>query len=130
MAADRSSEHRAPEPHVTPAEPGTGLEIVEVAAPRHTTMRYSIVLDGPKSLVVDLPRGSGTRLASQDDLARALAGGGSSSGGSATRVTPGHGPVAPAPTTVTPAPTPAPERERPQMNPNVYVGPSGDVPSL
>ncbi len=121
-------------PYDGEVEAGAEPEVVELAAPGYRTLSFTVTLDSTKSLVVRLPRGTGGRDATAEELATALAAEPSAAApvaappvASRPRPVPAGRP-APAPPP-SPEPTPAPVT-RPAPRPNVYSGPTGDLPTL
>ncbi len=110
-------------------------ELIEVSGERRQSLRFLLTLDQARSLRVNLPRGSGLRDATADELNAALNGGqvveDSSASGSTRPRTGSTRPGTDTAAEPTPAPmvdpTPTP---RPPPNPHVYSGPAGDLPTL
>jgi serine/threonine protein kinase len=110
-------------------------ELIEVSGERRQSLRFLLTLDQARSLRVNLPRGSGLRDATADELNAAL------NGGQVVEDTSGSGSTRPRPGSTRPGtdtaaePTPAPMVDptptpRPPPNPHVYSGPAGDLPTL
>jgi len=111
-------------------------ELIEVSGDRRQSLRFLLTLDQARSLRVNLPRGSGLRDATAEELDAALHGGQvveDTSSGSSSR--PRTGGTRPGADTPTAEPTPAPmadpaPTQMTQQNPRVYSGPAGDLPTL
>jgi hypothetical protein len=113
-------------------------ELIEVSASRHQSLRFLVTMDQVRSLRVNLPRGSGQRDATDAELEAALNGGAeedSSSGSSrsrsgGSRPSDNAGSHSAPESTPTPTPMADPPPASTMMNPSVYSGPAGDLPTL
>ncbi|MCB9628806.1 MAG: serine/threonine protein kinase [Sandaracinaceae bacterium] len=124
-------------PYDAEVEARTEAELIEVNADRHQGLRFLVTMDQPRSLRVNLPRGSGLRDATEAELTAALNGGadeedasGSSrprSGGSRPAGSGSDGSNAATPPPAMNADTPPSTMTG---GTRVYSGPAGDLPTL
>jgi hypothetical protein len=64
--------HVTPAPVATEVTPSNAIELVEVSAPGHKTMRYWVTFDRPTHLKAHLVKGTGMEEATQEQTLAAL----------------------------------------------------------